>query len=74
MAVFFVQPVRLSVTTLNEGGQCVELTSDFLIMSVYRQSEVNYVNVRYNPRHVVCEKKVLLRYIYILNFREGIGP
>jgi hypothetical protein len=42
--VLFVQPVTSSVTKL-VGGQCVKLTSDFLITSVKRQSEVNYVNV-----------------------------
>jgi len=45
VTVVFVQPVTSSVTMLYEGGQCVKLTSDFLIVSVKRQSEVNHVNV-----------------------------
>jgi hypothetical protein len=45
VTVVFVQPVTSSVTSLDEGGQCVKLASDFLIVSVKRQSEVNYVNV-----------------------------
>ena len=62
MTVVFVQPVTSLVTMLDEGGKCVKLVRDILIMSVKRQSEVNYVKAWFVKKK---KKKKIFVMIYL---------